>query len=267
MAATTLARIDDLLLEHRLPSPRTHAEPILFVHGMSAGSWCFEHYLDAAAERGWECWAIDLRGRPGSRPVADLGRVSIADYVRDVVDALDEIGPAVVVGHSMGGLIAQVAAATRSEVRAAVFLASAAPRGIVVLRWPVLARMGRYLPAMLGSRPFRATDGHATALLLNRVAPSARAALLARLGPESGRVARELAFGAIAVDAARVSCPTLVVAASDDATTPASVQRRIAQKYGSEYVEAPGFGHMLLLEDGWEAPFGRVLAWLEQAMR
>ncbi len=261
-----MERIGDLLLDHRVLSLRKHAGPILFVHGMSAGSWCFENYLRFAADAGWDAWAINLRGRAGSRPVSDLGRVSLADYARDVFDALDKIGPAAVVGHSMGGLLAQLAA-TRPDVRAAVFIASAPPRGIVVLRWSVLSRVGHYLAPMLASRPFTTRDEDNVALVLNGLAPARRGAVLSRFVPESGRVARQLAFAPPAVDAASVRCPTLVVGAATDRITPASVQRKIAKKYGADYIEVEGHAHMLPLEDGWEAPLGRILGWLERAMK
>src|SRR5437879_175055 len=94
---------------------------------MWGGSWLFERPLALAAAAGWEAWAINLRGHHGSRPVADLGRVRLADYVQDVTDALQKVRPAIVIGYSMGGLLAQIVAA-RPEVRAAVFMVSAAPR-------------------------------------------------------------------------------------------------------------------------------------------
>lgn len=259
-----MEQIDDLLLDHQVPSIRKQATPILFVHGMWGGSWCFANYLRGAADDGWEVWAINLRGHGQSRPVPELGAVVLDDYVRDVADVLAKIGPAVVIGHSMGGLLAQIAA-TRGGVRAAAFLATAAPRGIVVLRWPALSRMPRYLGAMLGGRPFRPTDADAVALLLNRMTPAQRAEVLRRTVPDSGRVARALAFRPPVVDAARVRCPTLVVGAADDAITPPDVQRRIAKRYGAEYLEVEGHGHMFLLEDGWEAPLERVLAWARRA--
>ena len=68
------------------------------------------------------------------------------------------------------------------------------------------------------------------------------------------------------MDPAAVRCPTLVVGAEDDRMTPASLQRRIARRYGSEYHDAGRHGHMLMLEDGWEQPFKDVLAWIERAI-
>ncbi|MDP2628118.1 MAG: alpha/beta fold hydrolase [Candidatus Rokubacteria bacterium] len=259
-----MEQIGDLLLEHLAPAGRARPFPLLFVHGMWGGSWYLRSYLDAAARDGWNAWAVNLRGHHGSRPVPDLGRVSVLDYVEDVRDCLRALGEAVVIGHSMGGLVAQKVA-EGGGVKAAVVLTSAAPRGIVVLRWAVLSRMGRYLGPMLSGRAFGVTAAHARALLLNRIAPDRQAVLYSQFGPESGRAARELAFGLVPVDARRVRCPVLVVGAEHDVITPPAVQTTIARRYGAEYLEAAGHGHMLMLEDDWEPPFNKILVWLGRA--
>lgn len=258
-------QIDDLVLEHAAPAGRAHPTPVLFVHGMWGGSWYLRNYLYAAAQAGWDAWAVNLRGHGENRAPRGLGSVSLVDYVEDVRRCLARLGRAVLVGHSMGGLIAQKAA-EGGDVAAAVFVTSAAPRGVLGLSWAVLARMTRYLPAMIGARAFSVSRAHADHLFLNRLSPEQRQWAFPRFGAESGRAARELALGGLAVDADAVRCPTLVVGAADDRITPAALQRRIARRYRAEYQEAAGHAHMLMLEDGWERPFKDVLAWLERAV-
>jgi pimeloyl-ACP methyl ester carboxylesterase len=75
-----------------------------------------------------------------------------------------------------------------------------------------------------------------------------------------------MALGSVAVDPAGIRCPTLVLGAEHDRITPASVERKIAARYGSEYLEAPGHAHMVMLEEGWEIPFREVLAWLDRVV-
>src|ERR1700674_4096534 len=133
---------------------------------MWGGGWYFRNYLYAAAQAGWDAWTLDLRGHGLSPAPGGLGRVSLADYVADVRRCLDHLGETVLVGHSMGGLIAQKAA-EGGGVAAAVFLTSAPPRGINAIEWPVLSRMARYVPAMLGDRAFTASRAHADFLFLN----------------------------------------------------------------------------------------------------
>ena len=96
----------------------------------------------------------------------------------------------------------------------------------------------------------------------NRLTPALQAWAYPHLVPESGRAAREMALGTIAVDPARIRCPTLVLGAEHDHITPASVQRKIAERYGSKYLEGQGHGHLPMLEAGGEALFAQVLEWL-----
>ena len=258
-------RIGDLSLEHAVPAGRPRSRSVLFVHGMWGGSWYFRNYLYAAAQAGWDAWALNLRGHGESPAPGGLGRVSLADYVADVRRCLGHLGATVLVGHSMGGLIAQKAA-EGGGVAAAVLLTSAPPRGINAIEWPVLSRMARYLPAMLAGHAFTASRGHADFLFLNGLTPEQRDWAFPRFGAESGRAARELAMGGLAVDARAIRCPTLVVGADQDRITPAALQRRIAGRYRAEYQEAAGHAHMLMLEEGWERPFKDMLAWMERAL-
>jgi non-heme chloroperoxidase len=261
-----MERIGDLLLERVVPASRGSRPPLLFIHGMWGGSWYLANYLRAAAEAGWEAWAVNLRGHHGSRPVPDIGVISVLDYVRDVHDCLEALGEAVLVGHSMGGLIAQKVAET-ARVRAAVFLASAAPTGIVVLRWPVISRMVRRLGPIFFSRPLVPNRADSDALVLNRLPPDRRQWVFDRFVTESGRAARELAFGLIPVDPTRLRCPVLVVGAEHDMITPVAVQRKIARRYRAKYLELAGYGHMPMLEDGWERTIKEILDWADRAIQ
>jgi pimeloyl-ACP methyl ester carboxylesterase len=238
---------------------------LLLVHGMHGGSWYLRPWLYAAAQAGWDAWAVNLRGHHGSRPVPDLGRVSVLDYVEDVHDCLRILREAVVIGHSMGGLVAQKAA-EGGRVRAAVFATSAAPKGIRAVTWSVLWRMPRYAVPILRSRPFAIGPDDAAALIGNRMTPEKQAWAYPQLVAESGRAAREMALGGVAVDPAQIRCPTLVLGAEHDRLTPLSVERKIAAHFGSEYIQAAGHAHMLMLEDGWERPFGEILSWLARVV-
>jgi non-heme chloroperoxidase len=256
-------RIADLHVEHAAPAGRTRSRPVLFVHGMWGGSWYLHNYLHAAAEAGWDAWAVNLRGHGESPAPEGLGRAGLLDYVADVRRCLDRLGEAVLVGHSMGGLITQKVA-EEGGVAAAVALTSAPPRGINALYWPVLSRMAAYVPAMLANRAFAVSRRDADFLILNRLSPEQRDWAFPQFGAESGCAARQLALGRLAVDPGSVRCPMLVVGAEHDRITPAALQRRIASRYRAEYQEAAGHAHMLMLEDGWERPFKDVLGWMER---
>src|SRR5689334_4609846 len=105
--------------------------PLLFIHGYFATAWVFERFLDYFSRRGHACLAVNLRGRAGSRSGADIGNVSMAEFADDASRAARELKHPIVIGHSMGGLVAQMLA-ERGEARATVLMSSAPPHGISV---------------------------------------------------------------------------------------------------------------------------------------
>jgi pimeloyl-ACP methyl ester carboxylesterase len=254
--------IDGLKLDHVSPARRTHAVPLLFVHGMWGGSWIFDNYLGVAESHGWEAWAINLRGHHGSRPVESLAAVQLEDYVRDVEDVLDAIGPAIVIGHSMGGLIAQIVA-SRREADATVLVVSAPPPGVPLVHWSLAWRSLRYVADVVRPRAFRVRDADAFALALNGVAPAARGAVARRFVEDSGLVARQLAFAGME-PLKPIRCPVLVVSATEDRLIPVAVQRRLVERYQADHIPVLGRGHMLPIEANWRGPIGRILEWLNQ---
>lgn len=235
--------------------------PLLLIHGMFGGAWQFAEWQRRLAERGRSSVAIDLRGHGASGGVTDIGHLSLDDYATDALGVARELQAPQVIGHSLGGLIAQKLAET-GAVRATVLLCPAPPRWITALSSGLLVRMAKYSPELLLSRPLLPLRSDADALFLHRIPPAERDSIFARIQPESGRVARELALGAMAVDAKRVSCPMLSIGAADDRFVPPRVARAIARKYGAEYREYAGHGHYIVGEPGWERVADDVVAWL-----
>jgi pimeloyl-ACP methyl ester carboxylesterase len=243
--------------------------PILFLHGLFAASWYWDHYLRFFAERGYTGYAIDLRGRGASRAVPDIGRVSIEEFIADARDAAAALTiegqPPIVIGHSLGGLLAQKLAEL-GAARAAVLLCPAPPRGIPIVSAPLMARMLKYLPALALSRPLRPSRADTDVIILNGVPPAERERHYARLVPDSARAGRQALLGAVAIDAARVRCPVYVATASDDRFVPSAVVRRIAQKYHAAVREHAGHAHFLLQEPGWDVPAADVARWLAHVL-
>jgi pimeloyl-ACP methyl ester carboxylesterase len=65
-----------------------------------------------------------------------------------------------------------------------------------------------------------------------------------------------------------VTCPVLVIAGAEDRITPASVVRRVANKYRavSTYREFNNHAHWMVAEPGWEEITEYVTTWLKQAV-
>ena len=117
---TSDARRSALELHQRSPAVDDGRPPLLFVHGLGHGAWCWEHWLGAAADAGYPAYAVSLRGHGGSP--GRLRTARLGEYVDDVVATAESLPrPPVLVGHSLGGLVVQRALA-RYAARAAVLV-------------------------------------------------------------------------------------------------------------------------------------------------
>ena len=239
--------------------------PVLLIHGMFGGAWYWEKYQNFLSARGYPTYAIDLRGHHGSRPVADIGKISTREYINDALEVAATLGRPIVIGHSMGGLIAQ-RLAEENAVIAAVFLCSAPPRWIPPLSVKLLSRMVRYLPELVLWKPITPRRADADFLMFNRVPEDERDEQFARIVPESGKAGFEMSVGAIAVDAKRVTCPTFSISCEDDNFLVPRIGRAIARKYRSKSVTYPGHAHSIMVEPGWELPAAAIAVWLEQVL-
>ena len=86
---------------------------LLFLHGVAGGAWSWAPQVAGLADR-FRLNVWEARGHGLAARVSDAG---LADYFADAREALDRVveldGPAFVVGHSMGGLLAMAIAAER----------------------------------------------------------------------------------------------------------------------------------------------------------
>jgi non-heme chloroperoxidase len=234
---------------------------MLFVHGYFVDGSVFAGMMAFFAERGHECVAVNLRGRAGSRPGCDVGRTSIAHFADDAAEVARALGSPVVVGHSMGGLVAQVLAA-RGLVRAAALFAPAPPRGIPLTTIRLAIAQLPYLPSILRSRPITPDHRQLTAIAFNRVPKADLPALLATVVPDSGHAGREMSLTGVEIDVTCVKAPMIVIGGDDDLFIALPRVRRVAERYGALFRVAPGRGHMLIIEPGWEELAGWVEDWM-----
>jgi pimeloyl-ACP methyl ester carboxylesterase len=85
------------------------AEPIVMLHG---GAWCWQEYLSLIPDlaQHWHVYALDLRGNGRSGWVPN--GYSLQDFTADNAGFLQQLNaPAVLVGHSIGGIVALMLAA------------------------------------------------------------------------------------------------------------------------------------------------------------
>jgi len=247
-------------LVERYSPPATHKLPLVLVPGMFAGGWVFEEFVAQAEKARYPTVNLSLRHHYGVIDRKALAQTSIRDYINDVAAVVRHIGECIVIGHSLGGLIAQAVASQCPEVNKAVFLAPAPPRMWVPLSWKLVVMNAivlrpHYVLEMLKTGTFKMLKEDEKYLAFNGYPPDCLH-YLDRFTWESGKVARELLWR---IPVKEISCPSLVVSAAEDRTVP-YFGDVIARHYGADHHSYGGLGHMIPFS--YKAMQG-VLHWLD----
>lgn len=234
---------------------------IILVHGaFSRGShWdAFAAYFRTA---GFDCLVPSLPGHDPSDP-ALLSRLSLKDYLASLERRMALRVAPIVIGHSMGGLLAQHLAAT-GRCAALVCLASAPP-GILPAQIRALPYLAPLFPRILAGRSIQPSSAAFRYLALHDLPAGEQNELLPTLGAESGRVYRSMILGTARVRASDVRCPVLCVSGGQDRIISRSVANRVALHYRADHVVLPDRGHWLLARAGLENVAQPILEWLKE---
>jgi alpha-beta hydrolase superfamily lysophospholipase len=139
----------ELATREWLPDGKTKAG-ILIVHGLAEHSGRYDHVAEALTARGFAVHAYDQRGHGesgGSRMHIDGWEV-LLDDLEDRLSAMafEVKAPAVLYGHSFGGLVALDYCLTRSEVLPDLMVLSAPGIKSSIAKWkqalaPILAKV------------------------------------------------------------------------------------------------------------------------------
>lgn len=239
----------------RQPSVPRQA-PLLFVHGAFAGAWMWrDNYLPYFAGLGYDSFALSLRGHGGSEGRDGLSTTTLYDYVSDVKTVAAQFTvPPVLVGHSMGGLVVDMALRSHVKSSGAVLLAAVPPTGMgpavmhalladSALVWQValLQTMGPSWvnPQIVQQAVFFDPPGRKRMLeYFSLTQPEAQFALA------------ELALPCWP-SATHRRVPIGVVGAEQDAIVLPWMVRATAAIHGVEPFWIPGAGHATMLEGHW----------------
>jgi pimeloyl-ACP methyl ester carboxylesterase len=199
---------------------------LVLVHGATSGPWVFESWVGRF--RSFEVRVPDLQTGLA------VERASMADYARQVIAATGGVG-AVVIGWSMGGLVAMLAA-QRQRLAALVVVEPSQPRELGRHNTEVVPTVGVYdAETMYG--PLPADTRHR---------------------PESRLALEERQRG---ISIPRIDCPLLVIASS---SYPTSRGSEIVDHYGGELHGFRDLDHTSVIEAPEVA--NAIAAWLHRQL-
>ena len=246
--------------------------PLLFIHGAFCGGWAFDAFRAPFEAAGFATHAPDLPFHAPGSSAADLANVGVRGYAKAIAEiARDLPAPPVLIGHSLGGLVAQLVA-MRQPVAGLVLLAPSPPWGVMATTPEEHA--GHVSLTLMGDywrRPVAPDYAVAREATLDRLDSESARRLFARFTPESGRAMRETLHwwldpsAATAAPAYRISAPVLALAGGRDRVNAAATVRRIARRFPetqATFREFPEMSHWLIEEPGWENVAAEVLSWV-----
>jgi pimeloyl-ACP methyl ester carboxylesterase len=243
---------------------------VVFLHGIGGGKEIWQAQLDGFAAQGYHAVAWDMPGY-GMSPM--VPHYSFATFAAALSRALDSLAArrVVLVGHSMGGMVALEAAVRFPQRLAALVLACTSPA--------FGKQEGAWQQAFIRARTRPLDEGRTMLDLARELVPTL-------LGPKASEQARRMGIGVMSrvppetyraalgalvrfdrrPDLPGIAIPTLALAGEQDRTAPPDVLERMAQHMpNARYGCLPDAGHLANIEQP-DAFNAAVLDFLREAL-
>ncbi len=204
---------------------------LVFLHGMWCNGGVWKKFIEYFEARNYECMAIDIKED------FDLRRATFMDYAGKVVSMVGRED--VLIGHSMGGLIVQKVA-EQKRIKGGVAICTAPPKGLGFGNFSLTLHSIKFLLKVARSKPFMPDRKFVRKFIANCVDETKIDAIIEKMEVDSPRVAYEISMGKIGVDEKKVSSPLLFIATKEDRISKPEMVKKVAEKYGAEFVVKEG---------------------------
>jgi pimeloyl-ACP methyl ester carboxylesterase len=254
---------------------QTPKPPILFIHGMWGSANVWQKYVSRFEAQGYETRAITLRHHEVTidQPAPDgAEKIGLADHVDDILEIVKTYEvPPVLIGHSMGGLLVQLAAAKSDNVHAVIGVCPAPPAGVFALKLSAIRLFSDILfTPMFWKKAIKISYDKARYGFFHNISEAEAREYYKDLRWDSGKAVTQIAFWifdktkASKLNETAMHCPVLLLSGEIDRTVVASVVAASAKRYkgGCDYEELPGHSHWPLVEQGWEKVADKCIGWL-----
>ena len=234
---------------HDLGPAESEGLPLLLLHGLGGTRDYWGDLLTELA-RDRRCIAWSLPGYAGSPALSDTTFTGLADAAADLLD-LCGIDKAVVLGHSLGGMVAQELWARHPDRIAALTLVGTAPSfggGSKSFIDSFLA--SRLAPIEAGHTPAEMADETINGLIGEPISDSTRDHLRKIMGsiepgPYADTVRCLTTFDQRSA-LSTITVPTLLISGNQDRTAPSKVMASMAAEIdGSTHLDIDGAGHLI----------------------
>jgi pimeloyl-ACP methyl ester carboxylesterase len=241
--------------------------PLLFIHGTFCGAWVWmEHFMPYLADRGWECHALSLRGHGRSDGRDLIDTFGIEDFLEDIKIIADRLPePPIIIGHSQGGMLAQLFAC-RQKVAGMALLGSVGPGGLsgsmahMAVKYPAILNQ-IILVQVFGSQ-FINPDVMRFGIFSPDFPREQAFNYSKRLQRDSQRMVHELMMPQWLNLLDRPEIPVMVISGFGDAFIPAADVLATAMLWRTEplFLNIP---HASMLDHTWEVVASELNDWLD----
>ncbi|QPK93596.1 alpha/beta hydrolase [Actinomyces sp. zg-332] len=227
---------------------------IVLIHGTWCNGKVWGDFATKIEDMGVKVHTPSLRYHdlPYDECFKKVGNVGLKDYVNDLVCYIKKLdGDVILLGHSLGCLIAQLVA-TRIKVQGMILMGPAPAAGIFAF-YPTMVRcfIKHFLRWGFWKKPMPPYKKEFFKYCMNEQEESGKEIVFADLVPESGRVYFQMALpfldpsNSAKVNFARIKCPVLTITGSNDKMVVPAIARKTATKYkDSLLVSITGSDHM-----------------------
>ena len=217
--------------------------PLLFLHGVGGGHHAWEQQLPYFAGLGYPSHAWDQPGYGHSPTVEPYDLEQICAALKRLIESLGG-DPVVLIGHSMGGYIAQEAYVRHSGLIKALALCFTSPA--------FASGDSEFTRQFIAARIGPLDQGESMAEIAARLIPTMGSnsklaeQIMAGVPPDTYRKAvRLLTTFDRRKELSGIAVPTLLISGENDQIAPPAVMEKMAQKIpGAEYVLLEGCGHL-----------------------